>query len=1210
MARTKIRIVPIIIFIILLLTFLITPQTLIAAENITYDVSQSWFKPELIVNNNPGVCKPLLDGYMNYFKSTEVTNPLEADFDGQRKYTDSIEFIGKNLHEIKWDDYPIDDVILKVAQFKVKGNYYALVRYYYSIGWREGYYYDILISQPIGDLKLDKDNLQEYFEANNFGVLGAGKEKNIFDVIYTGDPRFEDYKSNIIGTLANIYEKNGSVYILLNADKPQPNTYMLFELIDQKQLALTCSMVTTPTNEQIGEQYDKMPAFKALKSDLLDMMGDEGNCGTAHFLGNRRSGLENDLDTMTYRPWAVKSFDDFNDKRDAVDKGLAQWGYTGIWNYYKYKSYLSNLAKAQEEIKRFYERNFLLDEKEALELGTSKLSQALTSRFVFSSQEETDHYNLETKILEGMSAAELEKESITDRAGDTGRESLLTFAIARPELLEVLLRKGFDPNAQNAFGKTPLMYAAQFNMLESAKTLLKHGAATELTTIASIDTCNYTIRTKNVSALHYAVRYSSKDLIQLLLDAGAPTYIKDSNGYTPYDYLVKFGGFAGYAQPSKKSYGELNQNLTADDRRVLRSALLPPDAEKKKELFREVNVKAEKLYNEGNLQEAYQLLKRAISLNPDNERAMSNLSLVALKLGKYGESAKLSTALIDTAKSDVEKANAYFNLGLACQKVGLKGYHYSTIEYDGHYYCVADWYGAVGSRSKDQGVLANFLEAYKLKPTKARLNAILALLQNTDMPNQKKLWFFPDEGTGIRSLYVSGRHLYFLVDSSKEVPFKNITQRYGTDDTLLKVAQKESIQLSDKLKIEKWTVEGANLFTGSLMMDDTICSPSFPNAFPTSTKLIEVYSSHKERTPRMIKWKQTVPGPVVLILYGNYIEWQLEGDLSKTVGVYVHGFSSSVKLPELSSVPTFADNHSAYEDPYGSSFNKYTRSVTGLVIDAVIDVREKDKEGCTDHPLFIFTRMPNYYIVECSYKEFDSEKFPTEMGGGGVVEVEGRKWQISYKLEKSAQLPTPLEILRHHTNPLKKIGGTVPFESSDQTAATLKLALGCEETWCNLRIRGDSYWLNIIEKEPMIHDFVDHVADIIATGIDSTGHVTIHGISSTGHAAIYGIYFDFNKSEVKPQSERALRAIGEYLSRSPNLKVFIVGHTDNVEGGGDKMKLSQARAEAVMETLATKYKVNPQNMKAYGVGPLEPVAPNRTEAGRARNRRVEFVVQQ
>jgi outer membrane protein OmpA-like peptidoglycan-associated protein len=117
------------------------------------------------------------------------------------------------------------------------------------------------------------------------------------------------------------------------------------------------------------------------------------------------------------------------------------------------------------------------------------------------------------------------------------------------------------------------------------------------------------------------------------------------------------------------------------------------------------------------------------------------------------------------------------------------------------------------------------------------------------------------------------------------------------------------------------------------------------------------------------------------------------------------------------------------------------------------------------------------------------------------------------------------------------------------------------------------------------------------------------GISTTGHVAIYGIYFDFNKSDVKPESEPALSEIAKLLTGTPNLKVFIVGHTDNVGGVDYNMKLSQARADAVVKALTTKYKANPQRLKAYGVGQLAPVAPNKTEEGRAKNRRVELVEQ-
>jgi outer membrane protein OmpA-like peptidoglycan-associated protein len=117
------------------------------------------------------------------------------------------------------------------------------------------------------------------------------------------------------------------------------------------------------------------------------------------------------------------------------------------------------------------------------------------------------------------------------------------------------------------------------------------------------------------------------------------------------------------------------------------------------------------------------------------------------------------------------------------------------------------------------------------------------------------------------------------------------------------------------------------------------------------------------------------------------------------------------------------------------------------------------------------------------------------------------------------------------------------------------------------------------------------------------------GLSSTGHVAIYGIYFDFNKSDLKPESESALKEIAKLLIGNPNLKVFIVGHTDNVGGIDYNMNLSQARAGAVVQALTKKYKVKPQQMKAYGVGQLAPVAPNKTEEGRAKNRRVELVEQ-
>jgi OOP family OmpA-OmpF porin len=77
----------------------------------------------------------------------------------------------------------------------------------------------------------------------------------------------------------------------------------------------------------------------------------------------------------------------------------------------------------------------------------------------------------------------------------------------------------------------------------------------------------------------------------------------------------------------------------------------------------------------------------------------------------------------------------------------------------------------------------------------------------------------------------------------------------------------------------------------------------------------------------------------------------------------------------------------------------------------------------------------------------------------------------------------------------------------------------------------------------------------------------------------------------------------------PNLKLLVVGHTDNVGGYDANMTLSDRRAAAVFQTLTSKHGIPAVRLRAVGVGMAAPVAPNETEAGRAKNRRVELVRQ-
>ena len=116
-------------------------------------------------------------------------------------------------------------------------------------------------------------------------------------------------------------------------------------------------------------------------------------------------------------------------------------------------------------------------------------------------------------------------------------------------------------------------------------------------------------------------------------------------------------------------------------------------------------------------------------------------------------------------------------------------------------------------------------------------------------------------------------------------------------------------------------------------------------------------------------------------------------------------------------------------------------------------------------------------------------------------------------------------------------------------------------------------------------------------------------ISEEGRAAVYGIYFDTNKAEVKPESEPTLEQIAKMLQERSSLKVLIVGHTDNVGGYGSNLELSQRRAKAVVQALTTRYKISGDRLTPVGVSSAAPLGSNKSDDGRAKNRRVEIVEQ-
>jgi OmpA-OmpF porin, OOP family len=113
-------------------------------------------------------------------------------------------------------------------------------------------------------------------------------------------------------------------------------------------------------------------------------------------------------------------------------------------------------------------------------------------------------------------------------------------------------------------------------------------------------------------------------------------------------------------------------------------------------------------------------------------------------------------------------------------------------------------------------------------------------------------------------------------------------------------------------------------------------------------------------------------------------------------------------------------------------------------------------------------------------------------------------------------------------------------------------------------------------------------------------------LATTGTVDLYGIYFDVDKSDVKPESDKTLDVVASLLKIDRSLKLEISGHTDSTGDKEHNLKLSQDRATAVVDALVKKYSIDPARLQAQGYGDSKPVAGNDTEDGRAKNRRVEL----
>lgn len=252
---------------------------------------------------------------------------------------------------------------------------------------------------------------------------------------------------------------------------------------------------------------------------------------------------------------------------------------------------------------------------------------------------------------------------------------------------------------------------------------------------------------------------------------------------------------------------------------------------------------------------------------------------------------------------------------------------------------------------------------------------------------------------------------------------------------------------------------------------------------------------------------------------------------------------------------------------------------------------EPDADGCKDHPLF--TRMKGYSIEGCETTfaqamimiedDPESKKNPRP---------EGNRTQLRYAFTNSAgAAPSYLQIRRNYQNAAKTLNAKILVDRERYTA--MRISRKDQTVFVGIELFNDgrNMTLTVLEQAAMEQEVT---ADLIWQNLSKEGFMSLY------------INFDTNKATIKPDSLPLIDQIALLMKDKPGLKLSIEGHTDNTGSAAANKTLSLNRSKAVAKAL-TGQGIAASRLSAAGWGQERPVADNRTEDGRAKNRRVEIV---
>lgn len=255
-----------------------------------------------------------------------------------------------------------------------------------------------------------------------------------------------------------------------------------------------------------------------------------------------------------------------------------------------------------------------------------------------------------------------------------------------------------------------------------------------------------------------------------------------------------------------------------------------------------------------------------------------------------------------------------------------------------------------------------------------------------------------------------------------------------------------------------------------------------------------------------------------------------------------------------------------------------------------------DAPSCSDPAMFP-KRIPNYLIASCkTANDVQLFRWP-----GGQQEVMGIRTEVVYKVPSPELGATPKYIVSNYANAVRGIGGEILDDPARST-------LGDRLT-ARLQIENSQVWVHVTSDSPVIGGnwltYKVIVAQEDAAAQVITAQKMLDALNADGFITLH-LNFDTAKWDIKPEDQGTVAQIADLMRSNPQLQLSVEGHTDNVGSPEANKVLSANRARAVMDAVVA-LGISPTRLTSTGFGQESPIADNRTEEGRASNRRVELV---